>query len=166
MDLVDRLEELERRVAALEDALPEGGDGQQLPWAVARLRQEFDAAAVRNGGVLMAGALHLPTGERFDWQAQFPIDTIVGEEWTTEVANCLAALANPVRLRLLREIVYGRRTAADLAAISELGSSADIYQHLRQLAAVGWLQTAGLGRFEVPEGRLIPLLAALASAQR
>ncbi len=163
MDLVDRLEELERRVAALE--LSGGGD-PQLPWAVARLRQEFDAAGVRNGGVLLAGALQLPTGERLDWQAQFATDAIVGDVWTIEAANCLAVLANPVRLRLLREIVYGRRTAADLAAIEELGTSAEIYQHLRQLAAVGWLQTAGLGRFEVPEGRLVPLLAALASAQR
>ncbi|MBW0274602.1 ArsR family transcriptional regulator [Nocardia sp. MH4] len=163
MDLVDRLEELERRVAALEQS---GGGDPQLPWAVARLRQEFDAAGVRNGGVLLAGALQLPTGERLDWQAQFATDAIVGDVWTIEAANCLAVLANPVRLRLLREIVYGRRTAADLAAIEELGTSAEIYQHLRQLAAVGWLQTAGLGRFEVPEGRLVPLLAALASAQR
>ncbi|MFD4428431.1 ArsR/SmtB family transcription factor [Nocardia sp. NPDC055029] len=163
MDLVDRLEELERRVAALEQ--PGGGDAQ-LPWAVARLRKEFDDAGVRNGGVLLAGALQLPTGERLDWQAQFATDAIVGDVWTIEAANCLAVLANPVRLRLLREIVYGRRTAADLAAIEELGTSAEIYQHLRQLAAVGWLQTAGLGRFEVPEGRLVPLLAALASAQR
>jgi len=163
VDLVDRLEELERRVAALEQS---GGGDPQLPWAVARLRQEFDAAGVRNGGVLLAGALQLPTGERLDWQAQFATDAIVGDVWTIEAANCLAVLANPVRLRLLREIVYGRRTAADLAAIEELGTSAEIYQHLRQLAAVGWLQTAGLGRFEVPEGRLVPLLAALASAQR
>lgn len=163
MDLVDRLEELERRVAALEQS---GGGDAQLPWAVARLRREFDDAGVRNGGVLLAGALQLPTGERLDWQAQFATDAIVGDVWTIEAANCLAVLANPVRLRLLREIVYGRRTAADLAAIEELGTSAEIYQHLRQLAAVGWLQTAGLGRFEVPEGRLVPLLAALASAQR
>ncbi|GGN77143.1 ArsR/SmtB family transcription factor [Nocardia rhizosphaerihabitans] len=163
MDLVDRLEELERRVAALEQS---GGGDAQLPWAVARLRKEFDDAGVRNGGVLLAGALQLPTGERLDWQAQFATDAIVGDVWTIEAANCLAVLANPVRLRLLREIVYGRRTAADLAAIEELGTSAEIYQHLRQLAAVGWLQTAGLGRFEVPEGRLVPLLAALASAQR
>ncbi|GAD86869.1 ArsR/SmtB family transcription factor [Nocardia asteroides] len=165
MDLVDRLEELERRVAALENARPGGGDAD-LPWAVARLRQEFDAGGVRNGGVLLAGALQLPTGERLDWQAQFATDAIVDDVWTHETATCLAVLANPVRLRLLREIVYGRRTAADLAAIEELGTSAEIYQHLRQLAAVGWLQTAGLGRFEVPEGRLVPLLAALASAQR
>ncbi|MFE3541687.1 ArsR/SmtB family transcription factor [Nocardia sp. NPDC059177] len=165
MDLVDRLEELERRVAALETTQAAGGDAQ-LPWAVARLRQEFEDTGVRNGGILLAGALQLPTGERLDWQAQFATDAIVGDIWTIEAANCLAVLANPVRLRLLQEIVYGRRTAADLAALEELGSSADIYQHLRQLAAVGWLQTAGLGRFEVPEGRLVPLLAALASAQR
>ncbi|MFF2085898.1 ArsR/SmtB family transcription factor [Nocardia sp. NPDC058176] len=165
MELVDRIEELERRVAALESARPEG-ESAGLPWAVTRLRHEFDDAGERNGGVLLAGALQLPTGERVDWQAQYATDAIVGDIWTIEAANCLAVLANPVRLRLLREIVYGRRTAADLAAIEELGTSADIYQHLRQLAAVGWLQTAGLGRFEVPEGRLVPLLAALASAQR
>ncbi|GGK45116.1 ArsR/SmtB family transcription factor [Nocardia camponoti] len=163
MDLEARLEALEARVTALEET-----DVVDRRWAAERLWNEFSAEGVRNGGVQLVGALKLPTGEQFDWQAEFELDAIVGDDWTewTETANCLAALSNPSRLRLLREILNGRRTAADLAAISELGTSPEIYQHLRDLAAVGWLHTAGLGRFEVPEGRVVPLLVALACAQR
>ncbi|MFF0543150.1 ArsR family transcriptional regulator [Nocardia thailandica] len=167
MELAVRIAELERRVAALEGARAEqhpapSGPG---PWAVTGLREEFEAAGTPNGGVLMAGALRLPTGERLGWQARFGIDDLLRDDWT-EAAKCLAALTSPIRLYLLREILAGRRTAADLAAIAELGTSAEIYQHLRELAAVGWLQTAGRGRFEVPEARVVPLLVALSSAQR
>ncbi|WP_280235123.1 hypothetical protein [Nocardia cyriacigeorgica] len=41
-----------------------------------------------------------------------------------------------------------------------------IYHRLRALAAVGWLHTAGLGRFEVPAQRLVPLLVAVVSTRR
>ena len=60
----------------------------------------------------------------------------------------------------------GRRTAAELAGVDGVGTSGQIYHHLRQLAAVGWLHTAGQGRFEVPAARVVPLLVALASARR
>ncbi|NEW40999.1 winged helix-turn-helix transcriptional regulator [Nocardia cyriacigeorgica] len=157
MDLAERLTEVERRVAALEQARP-ATDEVDEQWAVTRLRED-------DGGIVLAGAGQLPTGETYEWQAQFTVADAMAED-LAEAAECLAVLGDPVRLRLLREIITGRRTAAELAGVDGLGSSAEIYHHLRALAAVGWLHTAGLGRFEVPAQRLVPLLAAVASTRR
>ncbi|MGW4092645.1 ArsR/SmtB family transcription factor [Nocardia sp. NPDC004750] len=166
MSLEDRVAELERRLSALEerirpDDLPPGAE----QWAVARLRDEFAAADEPDGGVLFAGSVRLPNDQQREWQARFTTGDLIEDDWA-ETAECLAALGSPVRLRLLREIMGGRRTAAELAGVDGVGDSGQIYQHLRQLAAVGWLHTAGRGRFEVPTARVVPLLVALASARR
>lgn len=157
MGLEERVAELEYRVAALE----EGRDP-----ALSRLHQEFAEADEPHGGVLLAGTVRLPTGEEHHWQSQFTTDSLIEVGWDESTADCLAALGNPIRLQLLREILGGRRTAAELTELDGLGTTGQIYHHLRQLAAVGWLQTVGRGRFEVPAGRVVPLLIALASARR
>ena len=58
-----------------------------------------------------------------------------------QTAESFAALGNAVRLRLLREILGGRRTAAELAELEGLGTTGQIYHHLRQLTGAGWLHT-------------------------
>lgn len=169
MDLNARIVELERRVEALETG--NGAEGREVVvpvddlWACNQLHQDFAAAGEKHGGVIFAGAVRLPTDERYGWQKQFTTDEIIADD-SDEAAECLAALGSPVRLRLLRAILGGRRTAAELAELDGVGTSGQIYHHLRQLAAVGWLHTAGRGRFEVPAGRVVPLLVALASARR
>uniref|UniRef100_A0AAU2VR19 Helix-turn-helix domain-containing protein n=1 Tax=Streptomyces sp. NBC_00008 TaxID=2903610 RepID=A0AAU2VR19_9ACTN len=87
-----------------------------------------------------------------------------GADWS-EAAESLAALGHPVRLRLLREILGGRRTAAELAALDETGTTGQIYHHLRQLTGAGWLHTTGRGRYEVPGVRVVPLLVVLTAAR-
>ncbi|WP_345499881.1 ArsR/SmtB family transcription factor [Nocardia callitridis] len=159
---------LERRLELLEsgqawEAGPPVPQGER--WAVGRLQTEFADEDEPNGGVLFAGSVRLPTDEQYGWQARFTTGDIIEDDWS-ETADCLAALGSPVRLRLLRAIMGGRRTAAELAEVDGVGTSGQIYHHLRQLAAVGWLHTAGRGRFEVPEGRVVALLVALASARR
>lgn len=70
-----------------------------------------------------------------------------------------------MRLRLLREILGGRRTAAELAALDETGTTGQIYHHLRQLTGAGWLHTKGRGRYEVPGARVVPLLVVFTAAK-
>ncbi|WP_433683272.1 ArsR/SmtB family transcription factor [Nocardia sp. CA-119907] len=169
MSVEDRLAKLERRRAA-KDLVRDGnrqaiGSAPQGGWALRRLHQEFADADESNGGVMFAGSGRLPSAEQFDWQVQFGTDDIVAYDWD-DAAECLAALGSPVRLRILREILRGSRTAAELTDLDESGSSGQIYHHLRQLAATGWLHTVGNGRFEVPPNRVVPLLVALATARR
>ncbi|MEV3989545.1 helix-turn-helix domain-containing protein [Streptomyces sp. NPDC049837] len=165
MELEERVAELERRMAALESgdrAVPPVGEGDF--WALEGLKAQLAQAGVPDGGVLFTGAVRLPTGEQYEWQYGVLTDEQLDGDWT-EAAESFAALGHPVRLRLLREIVGGRRTAAELAALEEIGTTGQIYHHLRQLTGAGWLHTAGRGRYEVPAGRVVPLLVALATAR-
>jgi hypothetical protein len=81
-------------------------------------------------------------------------------------AGQLAALGNPVRLTLLQEIVRGRATVNALSEVDGLGTSGQIYHHLRQLTAEGWLHTPSRGTFAVPPPRVAALLAILEALQR
>ncbi|MFE6039675.1 ArsR/SmtB family transcription factor [Streptomyces sp. NPDC056452] len=174
MELEERVAELERRLAALEQAADSGGTpslGDGDFWALAGLKDQLgrlgDAAA--DGGVLFTGAVRLPAGERYEWQFGALTAGLLGSDedrpdWA-EAAEPLAALGHPVRLRLLREILGGRRTAAELAELDETGTTGQIYHHLRLLTGAGWLHTTGRGRYEVPAARVVPLLVVLTAAR-
>ncbi|WP_411081457.1 ArsR/SmtB family transcription factor [Streptomyces sp. cmx-18-6] len=172
-DLEQRVAELERRLTALERQdreSPRLGDGDF--WALSGLKQQLAEAgeAGADGGVLFTGAVRLPTGEQYEWQYGAFTGTLLEEEGEdgpddrTAVADSLAALGHPVRLRLLREILGGRRTVAELAALDAVGTTGQIYHHLRQLTGAGWLHTTGRGRYEVPGARVVPLLVVLTAA--
>lgn len=182
MELEERVSELERRLEALV------GDRPDVPrptgadfWALEELKQQLSGAGIADGGVLYAGAVRLPTGERYEWQYSALTEELLeaggtdeegspdgtgeaGAGWS-DAADTFAALGHPVRLRLLREILGGRRTAAELAALDETGTTGQIYHHLRQLTGAGWLHTTGRGRYEVPGARVVPLLVVLTAAR-
>ncbi|MEV0561739.1 helix-turn-helix domain-containing protein [Dactylosporangium sp. NPDC050588] len=154
---------LEERVAALEARVfgePSQVGGSAF-WALERLRE----LAPDEGAVLFTGTVDLPTGEHYDWQLGTPVGQLLDEDWQ-EFAAALAALAHPMRLRLLREILGGVRASTDLAATEGLGTSGQLYHHLRQLTAAGWLRPAGRGHYSVPPERVVPLLTILAAARR
>ncbi|MEU5811318.1 helix-turn-helix domain-containing protein [Streptomyces sp. NPDC047718] len=172
MDLEARVAELERRMAALEAQEPQEA-GRPQPahwvgdfWALEGFKAQLAELGTDTGGVLFTGAVGLPTGERYEWQQGFPTAELLGDpaEDGQRTADALAALGSPVRIRLLREVLAGRRTAAELTALDGVGTSGQVYHHLRQLTAAGWLHTTGRGRYEVPGGRVVPLLIAFAAA--
>ncbi|MFI6226459.1 ArsR/SmtB family transcription factor [Micromonospora echinospora] len=165
---------LEERVAALEAQVAElvgrastptpsnpPGDGDTF-WALDGLRQRLPEG--HPGAVLYTGTVDLD-GERYDWQYGLPVDAVLAGDWS-ESATALTALAHPVRLRLLREILGGRRGTAELAGIEELGTTGQLHHHLRQLTAAGWLRSAGRGRYAVPAERVVPLLTILTATHR
>ncbi|MDQ1027537.1 DNA-binding transcriptional ArsR family regulator [Streptomyces umbrinus] len=162
MDLEQRVAELERRLDALESGEPAARAGDGDFWALEGLRAQL--ADVEGGGVLFTGSVLLPTEERYEWQYGMTTDQLLEADWS-EAADVFAALGHPMRLRLLREIVGGRRTATELAGLDDVGTSGQIYHHLRQLTAAGWLRQAGRGRYEIPGSRVVPLLVALTTAQ-
>lgn len=115
--------------------------------------------------MLFTGAVTLPTGERYEWQQGVGADDLLATEWALS-APTLAALGHSVRLLLLREVVHGTRTAAELGALESLGTTGQLYHHLRQLVAAGWLRTTSRGLYSVPPERVIPLFAILAAVAR
>ncbi|QNE75997.1 helix-turn-helix domain-containing protein [Streptomyces finlayi] len=195
MELEERVTELERRLAALERPTgpeltahePERYRPERYPietdfWALEGLKRQLsdiegsagddggDDEGTADGGVLYTGAVRLPTGEQYEWQYGTLTAQVLGTDedspgWS-DVAESLAALGHPVRLRLLREILAGRRTAAELATLDGVGTTGQIYHHLRQLTGAGWLHTTGRGRYEVPGVRVVPLLVVLTAGRR
>ncbi|MFI5665074.1 helix-turn-helix domain-containing protein [Streptomyces sp. NPDC051684] len=165
MDLEERVSRLERRMAELEDVAPTApvmGEGEF--WALDALKERHPVTQEADGAVLFTGAVRVPTGHRYEWQYGQLSQTLFDDDWA-EAAESFAALGSPVRLRLLREILGGLRTAAELAALEGIGTTGQIYHHLRQLAGVGWLHTPERGRYEVPAGRVVPLLVVLTAAR-
>lgn len=79
------------------------------------------------------------------------------------VATRLAALGHPSRLELLMGVVRGATSTTELAAELGTGSTGQLYHHLNQLVAAGWLQTRSRGRYEIPAGRRDALAAVLAA---
>jgi hypothetical protein len=128
----NRLAELERRIAALESTAVVSKRGTRRRPSDGR--QADAARALRE---LRA---------RRDW---------------SEVAPALAALGSPIRLTLLREIVRGHATVNSLSQVEGLGTSGQIYHHLRQLTAEGWLHTPTRGTFAIPASRATALNAIL-----
>lgn len=179
MDIEARVAALERRLAALESGEAPGPTAaadatvrspsapDTALWALEGLKERLGEDLAEDGGVLFAGAVRLPTDERYEWQHSVAASALVEQddrEWTAS-AEALSALGHPVRIRLLAEIMGGRRTAAALTALDSLGTTGQVYHHLRQLTSGGWLHTVGRGHYEVPPGRVIPLLVVLAATR-
>lgn len=169
-ELARRVADLSERVIALEGRVEQVGSqgGQGLGetfWALERLKEEIARHEVPGGAVMIVGAVETPGGVRAEWQEGIGVEELFDQEWT-EFADSLAALGNPVRLRLMRALLDGRSSVAELVELDGVGTTGQIYHHLRQLTAAGWLRGAGRGRYEVPVARVVPLLTTLLAARR
>ncbi|PAY22939.1 ArsR family transcriptional regulator [Dietzia natronolimnaea] len=170
---VDRIEALERRVAALEASSdrPAHSAGDAAPartahaddtfWALEGLRSRTSDP----GAVMMVGSVRTPKGYEARWQMAEQADELFASDFADR-AESLSALAHPVRLRIVQRILSDADTVQDLVATGEFGTSGQIYHHLRQLSAHGWLRAAGSGRYEVPAARVVPLLTILLGVDR
>lgn len=160
--LLARLTALEQRVARLESgpqaaAVPTAG----AFWALEGLKQQVPEP----GAVLFTGSVSLPGGEHYEWQEAHPVDVLLGEDWS-EITGALTAVAHPVRLLLLHQVLHGAQTAAELAEHERLGTTGQLYHHLRQLVSAGWLRSTARGQYAVPPDRVVPLLVLLSAARR
>jgi hypothetical protein len=166
-DMMARIVALEQRVSELErpasrPAAP--AYDAEVFWALTGLKEREP-----DGGVLYTGAVTLPTGESYEWQHGTPAAQLLDVDWAeavAELAGTLDALSHPVRLLIVGLVLSGIRSVTDLQEHASLGTSGQLYHHLRQLVAAGWLRTAGRGQYAVPPERVIPLLVILAAARR
>src|SRR5215469_1015425 len=170
-DLAARVSELERRVALLEDGHGERAQQRLIVdpdkfWALARLAErtgpEFDRDGV-TGSLLYAGRAATPGGGDLIWQAEHPLPGVMAEGWE-EAATVLAALGSPVRLEILRRLLLGGGTVQELQEIPGLGTSGQLYHHLRDLQAAGLVTQRRRGRYGVAADKLVPALIIIAAA--
>jgi hypothetical protein len=108
------------------------------------------------GVVMMAGAVEVPAGP-VRWQYGLRADDLLAKDWG-ELARPIEALGHPVRLELVRRILAGTQTTAELLELDQFASSGQLYHHLRQLVSAGWLASPRRGHYEVPVARIVPLL--------
>lgn len=161
--LTERVDALEHRASCVESAAPEGEDGF---WALEGLRGRLaDHPSTTEGAVMLVGALTLPDGGPVSWQQGTGTEGLLEADWSDRAA-VLAALGHPVRIELLRRILTGTRTTAELADLDTLGTTGQLHHHLRQLVAAGWVRQSGRGSYEVPAARIVPLLACALGAER
>lgn len=164
-----RLEQIEHRLRSLEAVVfapggeaPPGSalDDDERFWALGGLKERAAGRSV----VLFTGHVHLEGTPVYEWQQGAEVDALLADE-VDRAASALAALGHPVRLRLLQAVVQGRTAATELGSMEGLGTSGQLYHHLRELQAAGWLRSASRGRYAVPPARVVPLLTILAAAQ-
>ena len=134
---------------------------QDALWALEVLADHLDPP----GGVLLVGHVDLENGQRARWQQTRTTSQLVDAD-LREVADVLAALGSPIRLRLLREVIAGRTTVGQLADTEGIGTTGQVYHHLRQLTATGWLRRTSGGNYEIPLARVVPLLGVILAAQQ
>lgn len=162
-DLAARVAALEARVDAWES--PRTAAAAEPLWALERLKRDVVPTVGEQGAVLFTGSVTLPTGERAEWQEGRGVEDLLAADWSTFVGG-LSALAHPVRLMLLRRVLGGTRSVTELGEHESLGTTGQLYHHLRQLTAAGWLRATARGRYEVPAERVVPLLVVLMGAGR
>ncbi len=170
-NLAARVAALERRLDAVDSAtpvappprVPDDSGAAADPetfWALNGLRSR----AEDHSAVLFTGAVTLPGAQTYQWQQSADADALLAADWDS-AAEPLSALGHPVRLAVLRQVLVGRRTTAEIGALDQLGTTGQLYHHLRQLTAAGWLRSSGRGRYEVPATRVVPLLVILAASR-
>lgn len=144
---------------AAERGARSSGEGDDPFWALTGLRERSQGT----GAVLYTGTVDSGAG-RIEYQWSRPTEEILSRDWD-RAAGRLAALGHPVRLEMLRLLLAGERTVAEIVDELDLGSSGVAYHHLQQLEAAGWVHTTTRGRRDIPPSRVVALLTAILSTE-
>lgn len=167
----ERLERIERRLAHLEARLAEderaarerrreaiGIDVDLLERLSTR-----DAEHEVSGAVFYAGAVRV--GERrHAWHREHAARDLLEHVDPEALAPALFALGNVARLRIVLELARGARSGAELAELADVGSTGQLYHHLRELLRAGVIVQPKRGFYEVATPALVPVLAMAAAA--
>lgn len=138
----ERLAALEARVAALEGRPPD---------------EPVGAA----GTVSYSGQVRLH-GE-VSWDIAYDAAAVLDLPPAAGV-RVLAALGHTVRLELVRRLLHGPATVAELVEAVGGSSSGQVYHHLATLTAAGVVEADGRGRHRVPATGVVPVLVTLLAA--
>ncbi len=166
--MVEQHDDLERRVAALEEAV-----ARLTPRSAPTTRSAAaDDLWVLHGlqergveGALMAGSLTVADLGPVAWQYALTADTLLALDWA-EFASTIDALSHPARLTIVQLVLSGVRSTAALLEQEALGTTGQLHHHLRQLVAAGWLIQVKRGEYAVPAHRVVPLLIMILAAHR
>lgn len=140
-----RLSELEARVAELE-----GGESKQV-----------DSEASTGGVVTYRGEVHLHGN--VNWDIGYSPDGIL-EFSTGRTAEVLAALGHPIRIQIVRRLLRGPANASDLQDAVGLGSTGQVYHHLKALGSANIVEQHSRGEYRIGAKKVVPLLVSMLAA--
>jgi hypothetical protein len=143
-------------------APPAPGPEDGALWVLEGLKRRLGP---EQGGVVYAGCYRHPTGGEVQWQIGRPQPALLDEDWA-DLAPRLAALGHPVRLQLLQQLLLGTSAVADLAAQPGMGTSGQLYHHLKELESAGWVHGPQRGHYALRPERIVALMAVLAAARQ
>jgi DNA-binding transcriptional ArsR family regulator len=169
-ELEPRLKAIEARLQSLEASADPGAATPSCAatpangalWVLEGLKRQLGPG---QGGVVYAGCFNHPAGGELQWQIGQPQQALLENDWT-ELAPRLAALGNPVRLQILQALLQGVTAVSDLAARPGMGTSGQLYHHLRELEAAGWLHAPQRGSYTLRPERVVPLMALMTAARQ
>lgn len=137
---------------------------QRKFWAIDGVLRKAEASQNDAGGVVFAGQVVLPNEETYAWQLENDTGDILAADWSVAHAT-LAALAHPIRLLVLKALIEGKRDTQSLASLPDMGTTGQLYHHLKELEAAGWIRQPRRGEYIVLAERVIPLLAILSACE-
>lgn len=158
--LTERLALLERRLRRLERSgdtrVPvASAPGRHPLFEVVRARAGRPPRAGRGGGLAgYAGVVYTPDGRTYHWQGEHPVERLLAMEWEA-LARGFAALGHRVRLELLRALLNGVHDAGALQKLAGMGTTGQLYHHLRELQATGWVRQQQRNRYMVVPDRVV-----------
>ena len=167
--LDEAIRDLRARVALLEGkaaprtsqrrrAVPELG----LIDALGEVAEPAAGDDTPSGAITYAGVARFGA-DRLAWQMTHLVPELLARD-DVLVARQLAAVASPVRLRILRELSGGPLQTHELQARLDEPSAGQLYHHLRELLATGLVSQPRRSMYEVPDRAVVPILTLIACA--
>jgi DNA-binding HxlR family transcriptional regulator len=167
--LDEAIRDLQARLASLEDAAAPQGTQARRPGpdlglidALTELSEPDADPDLPAGAVTYAGVARLGSA-RVAWQMTHSVPELLALD-DAAIARQLAAIASPVRLRILRELAGGPLQTHELQARLDEPSAGQLYHHLRELLATGLVNQPRRSVYEVPDRAVIPILTLIACA--
>ncbi len=133
-------------------------------WALNELNRQRTSKPDDRGSVIYAGTVSLPSGANYVWQRQEAAHTLLDANWH-DLSDTLAALSHPVRLSILKAAIGEERSTQDLLSLPDMGTTGQLFHHIKTLQDAGWLRSVQRGRYRVPGERVVPLLAILSATR-
>lgn len=162
----ERLADLEARISALEGASAATAAGGSTPAAGGSAPAVADSATSNPEAVGESGMVGYQGDVRLHGQVSWTIrysPTGALDLAPGPTAEVLAALGHPVRLALVRRLLHGPASAAELQEAAELSSTGQVYHHLKALTSARVVEQDGRA-FRLPPTGVVPVLTMMLAA--
>lgn len=159
--LASRLDAMESRLRRLEGT-PASRDAARMRtryWILEGLRARSGRSVSRPGGgrIGYAGIALTPGQARYQWQGEHEVGQLMGMDWE-DLARVFAALGHRVRLEILKAMLRGVEEAGELRKTPGIGTIGQLYHHLRELQAAGWVRQRQRSCYVVVPDRVVCVL--------